>query len=349
MIPSETQRKNWKILIPLVIVVLLLGAAIFLFPFKKQVTKTPDQNQNQQPQTDNRVEAINGTKVDPAQVRRPFVVMIENHPDARPQSGLSQADMVYEALAEGGITRFMAVFQTQNVENLGPIRSARGYYIDWAQELGAIYVHVGGESGALNRLQAGVDGLANADQYFNDPYFHRITSRPAPHNVYTSVEQLLALASHQEFSLDKTYGAWKFKDDAPVATPAANTIAITFSLPSFDVKYTYDKASNSYLRFNAGVAAKDANNGEQLKPKVVIVQYVPKFQLYTDNPLDLGMKTRDGGAAKIFQDGNLQIASWKFVDGRTRFYDKENNEISFDRGQIWIEVVPPENLVKVTE
>lgn len=348
MIPSETQRKNWKVLVPLIVVVLLLGIGIYWQMNNKKSAGPSENNNNQTPPADNRVEAINGIKVDPADLYRPLAVMIENHPDSRPQSGLSKADIVYEALAEGGITRFMGIYQT-DYAYLGPIRSARGYFIDWAEELKAIYSHVGGESGALDRLHAGVPGVADIDQYFNDSYYQRITSRPAPHNVYAHSERLLDLAQDQNISLEPSYKKWKFKDDAPTVSPNAATININFSLPAFDVKYVYAKTTNTYNRFNGGVVAKDANGGEQLSPKVVIVQYVPKYQLYADNPLDLGMKTRDGGAAKIFQDGTVHVASWKYVDGRTRFYDKENNEIAFNRGQIWIEIVPPENSVKYSE
>src|SRR5581483_1401572 len=121
--------------------------------------------------------------------KRPFAVVVENHPDARPQSGLSQADVVYEALAEGGITRFLAIFQSQDVKSIGPVRSARTYFNDWAQEWGAVYAHVGGNSDALALIKAGIPGVSDADQFFNDPYFTRISSRRPPHNTYTSINK----------------------------------------------------------------------------------------------------------------------------------------------------------------
>src|SRR5258708_23201857 len=159
----------------------------------------------QQYQQSLKVAAINGEMVSPAQVQRPFVVVIENFLDSRPQSGLSQADIVYEALAEGGITRFLAVFQSQNAASIGPVRSARTYFNDWAQELGAIYAHVGGNSDALYYIKKGIPGVSDADQFFNDPYFKRISSRPLPLNTYTSSDKLLALSQQHGFGMQKNY------------------------------------------------------------------------------------------------------------------------------------------------
>jgi len=118
-----------------------------------------------------KVPAIDGELVQPGDIQRPFGVVIENFPDARPQSGLSQANIVYEALAEGGITRFFALFQTQKAPQIGPVRSARTYFNDWAEEWGVVYAHVGGNSDALAYLHAGISGVTDADQFYNDPYF----------------------------------------------------------------------------------------------------------------------------------------------------------------------------------
>lgn len=289
-----------------------------------------------------KVQAINGVMVDPNLAQRPFAVVVENHPDSRPQSGLSQADIVYEALAEGGITRFLAVFQTQNVKNIGPVRSARTYFNDWAQELGAVYAHVGGNSDALANLAQGIPGISNADQFFNDPYFWRITARKMPHNAYTSTDDLQKLAAAHRFSMAKSYVDYSFKDDQPSPKLAVSKINIDFSSSEFNVKYIYNPSTNSYKRYNAGLAAIDAGNSKQIEPKDIIVQIVRNWPVKSDTPLAISMATHDGGSAEVFLDGRDISGSWKYVDGRTKYFDQNGKEIALNRGQIFIEIVPPD-------
>lgn len=290
--------------------------------------------------------AIDGLKVDPSQAQRPFAVVIENHPDARPQSGLSQADLVYEALAEGGITRYLAVFQTQDVKNIGPVRSARTYFNDWAEELGAIYAHVGGNSDALYYLKNGIPGVSDADQFFNGAYFQRVPPRVPPHNTYTSIAELRALAEHRGFSTQKTYSDYIFKDDAPAGAAAdAAKISIDFSEPNFAVKWVYDPATNSYQRYLAGAAVIDAGNHKPVIVKNIIVQRVANWPVATDTPFSISMGTRTGGDAEVYLDGKAIKATWRQVNGRTKYFDLNGNEIALNRGQIWIEIVPPGNEV----
>src|SRR5262249_15833287 len=132
---------------------------------------------------------LSGLPVDPAVNQRPVTgVMIENSVQARPQSGLNQAGVVFEAIAEGGITRFLALYQDTTPDNVGPIRSARPYYEQWALGFDAGYAHVGGSPEALNDIKAW--GVRDLDQFYNSGSYHRISSREAPHNVYTGITTL---------------------------------------------------------------------------------------------------------------------------------------------------------------
>ncbi len=292
--------------------------------------------------------AIDGVAADATHNQRPFAVVVENQIDSRPQSGLSQADIVYEALAEGGITRFLAVFQSQDVKSIGPVRSARTYFNDWAQELGAIYVHVGGNSDALYYLHNGIQGVSDADQFYNGDYFTRIASRPAPHNVYTSTDLLNKLAAIHGFSTNKSYADYMFKDDQPSGpAAAAQSISINFSEPAYFVRWKYDPASNSYERYQSGSAAIDAGNGKNIYAKNVIVQRVANWPVASDTAYAISMGTRSGGSAQIFMDGSETDGTWKIVGGRTKFFDQSGNEIKFNRGEFWIEIVPPANSVVV--
>ncbi len=342
----KKQHRNIYITVGIVAVLLIVLGASYMKHRKASELQTSSDNQDQQIEDFGKAVALNGTKVEEAKVQRPFAVVIENHPDARPQSGLSEADLVYEALAEGGITRFLAIFQSQDVKSIGPVRSARTYFNDWAQEWGAVYVHVGGNIDALNLLDAGVAGISNADQYYNGDYFTRITTRPAPHNVYTSIDKLKALSASHSFSIAKSYTDYIFKDDAPAQTPDASKITIDFSMPSFMVQWVYDSSTNTYKRYIAGSAALDNGNKQYIFAKNLIVQRVTAQESHPGDPkLALLMGTHTGGEADVYQDGTVVHGTWKYLNGKTRYYDSSGKEIALNRGQIWIDVVPPDRTV----
>lgn len=293
--------------------------------------------------------AVNGSLVAPeVAAKRPIAVMVENHPDARPQSGLTGADLVYEALAEGGITRFMAVYQTGDVKNIGPVRSARTYFAEIADELGAIYAHVGGNSDVLaNIKQKLYKNIGNADQFFDDgSYFHRISARPMPHNVYTSTAKLQNLIGAYRFGDLAAYQNWQFNYEAVSPTSTASNITIDFSLSQFLVNYRYDSKNNQYLRFLAGKPHTDLDTGKQIVAKDVIVQFVQTFPVKSDTPLSIGMTLTGTGKAYVFQDGGVIIGTWKKTAGdRTRYFDANGREIKFNPGQVWVELVPTDRTV----
>lgn len=308
--------------------------------------------------------AINGVSVDLAvAAARPIGVMVENYPAARPQSGLVDADVVYEAPTEGGITRFLALYQTTSAKNIGPIRSARTYFVDFANEWGAVYAHVGGNSDALANIRTNdYPNISDADQFFNDPYFQRVSWRTMPHNVYTSIDKLQALIGAHQFSDSAAYQPWQFKDDTPSplipppggeggnidASTTAADININFFTKDYAVEWKYSVADNSYARFLAGKAHKDLDSGKQITAKNFVVQLVKTFPVKSDTPLSIGMDLSSGGPANIFLDSRAIIGTWKKTDGRTRYYDSSGNEISFNRGSIWVELVPDDGLDRVS-
>ena len=286
-------------------------------------------------------EAINGIKSSPevAQIR-PISIMIENHPDSRPQSGLSEADVVYEVLAEGGITRFEALYQTNVAKYIGPVRSARDYFAQIADEWGAIYAHVGGSNEVIQEIKDGVyTRISDANQYYNGDYFERITSRAAPHNVYTSIDQLRKLATDHKFNLQGSFESWLFKDDS-ARSSAATYISMSFSTSEFDVNYTFDGASNTYKRFMAGAPHADAATGKQILAKSVVVQLVDVTEVPNDPLKHVNIDMTGGGKAYVFEDGGITAGTWAKTNSRTIFYDSTGNEIKFNRGPLWLELVP---------
>lgn len=279
----------------------------------------------------------------------PVAVMIENLTSVRPQSGLSDANVVYEALAEGGIARFMAIFDNGGkAEKIGPVRSARSYYLEWLSEYDALYTF----SGAYPPVLAAVDGLGihniNA-MYAGSKYYWRDSGSAAPHNMFTSSAKLnLAL---RDKGLDKkktSYRSWKFKDEAEKSELPTDEqeIKIDFSSGGYVVVYKYDRATNTYLRFNpAGATHNDRNTGKQIAPKNVVVIRVAKKVI--DDKGRLEMDVHGEGEATMFAEGKATKGTWKKKDrtSRTVFYAEDGSEYDLVRGQTWVEVVPPDRSV----
>ncbi len=277
-------------------------------------------------------------------------IMIENSPDARPQSGLDQAGVVYEAIAEGGITRFMAIFQESKPQYIGPVRSLRMAYAEFAKPYHCSIAHVGGADNALNLVRNNPD-YRDIDQFFNDGSYWRISSRWAPHNVYTSFEALDALNANRGYTTSEFNGFSRFKPDTNTAADevTARTIRIELSSDLYNPVYTYDEAANNYRRsFATGEAHEvTSENGDisQLTPDVVIA-------LETDAVSRAGTpyadyRTVGGGNAYIFQNGTVTSAKWQrdSVDSELRFINENNEEVKLNRGQVWISIYPSNNSI----
>lgn len=286
---------------------------------------------------------LSGLPVDPVVNQKPVTgVMIENSLQARPQAGLSQAGVVFEAIAEGGITRFLALFQDTTPENVGPIRSARPYYAQWALGFDAGYAHVGGSPQALADIKQW--SVRDLDQFHNAGAYHRISGRAAPHNVYTSIGALNQLEASKGYT-SSTYSGFARKKDAPSKSPTAKTINIAISGPTYNAHYDYNPASNSYNRSQAGTPHIDANTNGQISPKVLIALIMP-YGLESDG-YHSSYSTIGSGAAYIFQDGTVVIGSWTKADNKAQFSftDSAGKVINLNPGQTWITAVGAANKV----
>ncbi len=293
--------------------------------------------------------------------RPPLAVMVENSTDARPQGGLTHADVVYEAVAEGGITRFMAMFLCQDAGDIHPVRSARTYFLDWLSEYnGALYAHVGGANtpGPANALGQIVDyGIRDMDQFgLGFPTYWRGADRVAPHNVHTTTEKLWKAGSDREWGAevdgekwDESFVSWKFKDDSASTAASASKIFVPFwtqSITDYGVNWTYNPTTNTYDRSHTSTGAfTDTTNSLTTSPKVVIVQF--QKESVADDGYDAGqhlLYTNKGvGTGLLFQDGIATAIKWnkKTRLDRTIFTDaKTGKEVELNRGQIWIQTVP---------
>ncbi len=271
----------------------------------------------------------------------PKMVTIENHSASRPQSGLDKANLVIEAPVEGGITRFLAIFADGGkVDKIGPIRSARPYFLDWAKEFDALYAHVGGSPQALKIIRENND-LHNLNQYFESKYFWRSSKRHRPHNVYSS-SKLLNKAVESKKLKNVNFGVWKYKEENPAKTgKVVSDILIDFSTPINRVSWKYNKKNNDYIRYQAGKIHKTLK-GEEIKAKNIAIQKTSVISVDKEDRKKI--KTMGQGKFLVFLDGKVMEGTWKkpSLKKRTRFYDENNEEIKFNRGTTWIEVVDNE-------
>lgn len=264
-------------------------------------------------------------------------IMLENSPDARPQSGLKQAGVVYEAIAEGGITRFLALYQQEKPEIVGPVRSLRMYYVDWLAPYNASVAHVGGSKAALDEVRGG--SYRDIDQFFNGDSYWRASDRYAPHNVYTNFEKLDALNAAKGYT-ESSFESFPRKDAKASETPNATSISINVSGPTYNSTYAYDAPSNSYLRSQGGAPHLDREDG-QIQPNVVVALKVNMRRVQEDGYRE-AIETIGTGSAVIFQNGTAQEVTW-IKPSRAesiQFTDSEGKPVPLTRGQTWITAVP---------
>lgn len=282
--------------------------------------------------------------------KHPLGIIVENHPDARPQAGLEQASIVYEAIAEGGITRFLALYGTNEAEKVGPVRSARTYYVDWANGYDAYLAHVGGNIDALDKIAA--EKILDLDQFrYPSSYWREKTSGVASeHTMFTSTLKLRGQAQKLNYSTANNFTVYNFTDDPVDKTvlPDTQKVSVNFSSSSssqYDVAFNYDKTTNSYKRTLAGKNHVDKVSGNQLSPKNIVVMTVQRKPTITRiNESGYIMTTVGSGVAKFYINGVETVGTWKknTKEDREIFYDSSGSEITFGRGQLWICVMSPD-------
>ncbi len=289
------------------------------------------------------------------EVERPHIygVMVENMVEAWPLSGIDQAFLVIEAPVEAAIPRLLAFYyQGQEVNKIGPVRSARPYYLNWNEELEAMYVHVGGSPDALNQIR--YSDMLDLNEFYYGWFFWRSDSRSAPHNTYISSELLDSAyeeVSSWETVLDPEYGLWSFKDDvAEDERPEYQMVTMNFS-PYFgglyEAGWEYDPETNDYVRYQSGYEMTllegdgvRANNIAILETDIVVLDEIGRRQITTAGE----------GPAMVIQDGQVIMGTWSkpSSEGRLRFYDNETGEeIMFNAGVTWIEVLDDLEDVKI--
>ncbi len=281
--------------------------------------------------------------------RVPVCVMIENaaFSGVRPQSGLSRASVVYEVVVEGGITRLMAVFAGEQSPTVGPVRSARDTYLEFASEYNCAYTHAGGSFTALQAIPR--FNLRDLDGLREGKYFYRDRSKFSPHNLFTSTDELYRAVDEHSWSKEEPpqYESWYFQgameSDSPydAAVPGAiDRIEVLFG-GSYNVLYTYDAENNYYVRSNGGVIQTDAATGNTLSTRNIVLQYVGQGQ-YIEGKGRVNWPVTGEGIVEVFHDGMMTRGMWRKPTrtDRTTFVDDSGEPISLVRGSVWVEVVP---------
>jgi hypothetical protein len=283
-----------------------------------------------------------------ALTQRPVAVMIDNHPDAYPQTGLDHAAVVFEALAEFGVTRFMAVYApgiTPDAPLVGPIRSTRLYFAQWAMGFHALYAHAGGSPEGLALVES-TDQLVNLDalKEASSSYFRRDNDRDAPHNLYTSSAELQrAVQALGVAELAQPDLGFLFKSDAPKEQrPAAQQIDYFFIYREDPAGWSYDPATNGYLRLRRGKPARDAATDQQLWAKDVVVLEIKEAPIAGDPKGRIEQNVIGSGRARVFMDGVEREVTWRkeSPEAPLRFFDDASTETRLNAGPFWIVALP---------
>jgi hypothetical protein len=285
--------------------------------------------------------------------RLPMAIMIDDVDEARPQSGMSSASIVYQAPEDGDADRYMMVFQEGTATDIGPVRSARPYYVLWATEYKAMFGHFGGDAQTLGVVIPG-----NAGNIYNQdgtgsgacPY-RRITTRDSPHNAYTSTAALIGCLAPRGYPLVyQGLPTRPFRGDMPLTQrPTGQTISITY--PNVNVGYLFDPTSDSYLRLIDGKPEIDSANDQEVYARSIVLMYQ---ELSVDPNSEPGyarpvVANVGSGKAIVFQEGRQIDATWKKTSDTdlTRFYDSSGAEIQLVRGEIFIQSLPTRFAVTV--
>ncbi|MBQ8147361.1 MAG: DUF3048 domain-containing protein [Lachnospiraceae bacterium] len=297
------------------------------------------------------VSDLTGEWVDPAvNNRRPVAIMINNIGEAMPQSGIGQADVMYEMIVEGGITRLMAVFSDYSgLEKIGPVRSARQYYVRTADHMDAIFCHIGTSTLADSELASSgadhMDGMGGIGNYF----IYRDNSRVAPHNAYTSEEGLNEALEVSGFNMEHGLGyepmfSFNSKNKDIEGGSPANKITTAFSAyraPWFE----YNAEDKLYYRFQYGEAQIDDVTGEQLRYQNVLVLYA---ETYSVDGYLMEVCNEGSGEGYYASNGQYIPITWKYASETLHFYDANGNDLMMNPGKTWVTFFDTANKSGVT-
>lgn len=278
--------------------------------------------------------------------KRPMAIMTENSKRTLPQYGVSKADILYECPVEGGMTRMMAIYQDYSgMERIGNIRSCRNYYVYFANEFDAVYWHCGGSHFAKDLLKTDIIDHVDAITGKAEPYYYRSTDRRAPHNLYTSSDQIVAALEKYDFRTEHEAdftSHYQFAEEGQAVTLDQGTTANKVSLYYPDNKpwFEYNAEDGLYYRYEFGEPQVDGMNGQQLAVKNIILQDCDWY-LWEESTGYLYVDVSSGGTGKYITNGKVIDITWKkeSESSITRYYDGNGKEITLNPGKTWVSVI----------
>lgn len=280
-------------------------------------------------------------------IKRPMAVIIENSPRARPQTGLSKADWVFETVAEGGITRMMAFYHSQEADKLGPVRSVREYFASIAKSIDAVLIHAGGSPGGYEAVRE--LPVTNVDQIKEGKPFNRSRDRKAPHNLYSSTANLREYIQQKGYEGDPVDPGYTFTGGKPKSSEGVKEITVNYSSAPYKAVFSYEEASKTYKRVLAGKADIDTLTGKQIAVNNLAVM-VADILLTNDEKGRVKVQTEGTGALYFFTGGKLIKGQWirSGVNSPYKFINDKGEPINFSKGKTWFSIISSEQKVTYT-
>lgn len=316
--------------------------------------KDSDEKKEQAPNKEEKQESagqfpLTGIEAEKETTQRAIAVTVNNHPAARPQSGLSQADVVYEMLAEGSVTRFLAIYQSALPEKVGPIRSARKYFIDLAKGYDSLYIAHGYSPDAKQMLESGAIDHINGIQH-DGTLFERVSFRKAPHNSYITFDNIAKGAADAHYEMDEPPVPMEFlKKDEVEKLEGESVPSMTISYSknaSFSSEFAYDEEQEKYKRATGGEQTVEYETNEPVLLDNVIVIEAAHQVADEKGRKDIDLKA--GGKAYVLQHGIKKEAEWRNVNGRIVPYE-DGSPMKLVPGKTWISIVPEMAIVSFKE
>ncbi|HEX6988937.1 MAG TPA: DUF3048 domain-containing protein [Bacillota bacterium] len=278
--------------------------------------------------------------------RRPFLVSVDNHPRARPQYGLSRADLVYEVPVEGGVTRFAALFWAHEAEQIGPVRSSRPYFLDLAVEWQAAFLHAGGSPQHYEQIdRLAIPDIDDIRGAAGGGVFWRGDDRNPPHNLYTGSQQVREKIAQRDWDLTPARrDLWRYALPADLpAADAAEGIEVRWpATGGAPERFVYDETSGLYARYVGDEIQIDGLNDEALRMRNLIIQLVDTRVIPGDTEGRLEVNVIGSGRAMVASSGTVREARWRKVDrpSPTVFTEAGGEPLTLVPGPTWILVVP---------
>lgn len=339
---SKSKKSGTKILIAVLAILIVVAGGVLAYKIIKdkeneEVTVPEESNVITAELEEKQVQIFKGNE-------RPIAVMIDNHSDAWPQAGLQQAYMVYEIVVEGGETRLMALFKGADVEKIGPVRSARHYFLDYAMENDAIYTHFGESPQADSDIRKysinEIDGIAE-----DGTTFKRVKDKASPHNAVTSIDKLIESAKNKKFKMTSNKeSVLNYVTDEVNLEDGQEAISVTIPHSQLQtVKYVYDEENKAYKRFARGKEQTDWDTKETITTKNIIVTFCDNYTLSdVENKGRQGLKNIGTFDGYYITNGKaIKIKCIKNArEEQTTYQDLEGNEIKVNDGNTFVNICP---------